>query len=60
MSTYKVKINGSCQGIQLKKDSVMELPDDVAKILGTDVELIESSKAIENSEDKMVKKASKK
>ena len=60
MSTYKVKVNGSCQGVQLKKGSIMELSDEVAAAVGDDVELIESSKAIEESSDKMIKKASKK
>lgn len=60
MSTYKVKVNGSCQGVQFKKGSIMELSDEIAAAVGDDVELIESSKAIEQSEDKMVKKTSKK
>lgn len=60
MSTYKVKVNGSCQGVQLKKGSIMELSDEVAAAVGDDVELIQSSKAIEDSADKMVKKTSKK
>ena len=60
MSTYKVKVNGSCRDVQLKKDSIMELSDEVAAAVGSDVELIESSKAIEESSAKMMKKASKK
>lgn len=60
MSTYKVKVNGYHRGVQLKKGSIMELSDEVAAAVGDDVELIESSKAIEESDDKMIKKASKK